>query len=167
MLDSSVNPYESPQAEAGMINPLSGRVITEEMLYYLKGASPWLRFVGISGFIGLGIAALTMLSVFFFVGQSLPDTPETAPFRAIMPGMGIIYLPFLAIYFFPILFLFRFGNKIKSYLFSKDAKDLEDAFKNNKSLWTFMGVVTIIGLAFSALALIGVMFAAMFGAFAG
>jgi hypothetical protein len=166
MSDGSRNPYESPQAEAGTVNPLSGRVLTEEMLYYLRGASPWLRFIGIAGFIGLGAAVLMILLVFFFIGRMLPDSPETAPFRTIMPGMSIIYLPFLAIYFFPILFLFRFGTRIKSYLYSGDTKDLEEALKNNKSLWTFMGVITIIGLSFTALTLVGVIIAAAFGAFA-
>ena len=165
MSDSSGNPYESPQAEAGTINPLSGRVLTEEMLYYLKGTHPWLRFVGIVGFISIGMAALFVLGIFFFLGQTLPNTPETEPFRTIMPGMGIIYLPFLAIYFLPVFFLFRFGKRIKSYLYTGDPKDLEEAFKNNKSLWTFTGIMTIIGLSFFALALVIGIIAALVGAF--
>jgi hypothetical protein len=53
-----------------------------------------------------------------------------------------------------LFFSLQFGNKIKLYFQTKDQADLEDAFKNNKSLWTLSGVVVIISLAFAALALI-------------
>ena len=167
MSDGSVNPYESPQAEAGTV-PLPDRVLTEDMLFYLKGASPWLRFIGIVGFIGLGLAVVLILIMGFGLSSALANTEELGAFAALGPGLTIIYIPFLALYFFPLFFMFRFGNKIKSYLHSGNSEDLEEAFKNNKSLWTFAGVLTIISLAFMALALlIGIIvgIAAAVGAF--
>ena len=54
-----VNPYQSPEAPAIPVNPLAAQgVLTETMLSYLKGASPWIRFIGILGFISSGISAL-------------------------------------------------------------------------------------------------------------
>ena len=153
MSDSSVNPYEGPQAEAGTV-PLSDRVITENMLFYLKGACPWIRFISIVGFVGLGLFAVFILVFALGISSTLSNTEELGAFGAMGPGMTLIYLPFLVLYFFPLLFLFRFGNRIKSYLYSGSNEDLEEAFKNNKSYWTFFGVLTIIGLAFMALALL-------------
>ena len=165
MSDSAGNPYESPQAEAGAVNPLSDRVLTENMVYYLRGASPWLRFIGICGFISLGLMVLTILVIAFGLRSMIPDTQEYAPLRAISPVMTLFYVPILALYFLPVRFLFRFGKYLKSYLFTGDTRDLEEAFKNNKSLWTFIGVLMIIALSFFALFLLIVIITAVFGAF--
>ncbi|MCL1927599.1 MAG: hypothetical protein FWG07_02255 [Treponema sp.] len=165
MSDNTGNPYESPQTEAGAVNPLTDRVLTENMVFYLKKASPWLRFIGICSFISLGLSILSILIFAFGIRNMMPDTPEFAPFRAIGPGMAFFYILLLSIYFFPILFLFRFGKYLKSYIFTGDNRDLEEAFKNNKSLWTFIGVLMIIGLAFIALIFLIVIISAIFGAF--
>ena len=160
MSDSTGNPYESPQAEAGAADSMTNRVLTENMFFYLKGASPWLRFFGIVCFITLGISVLFILIFAFGIRNMIPDTPEFASFRLLGPGMAFLYILFLGIYFFPILYLFRFGKYLKSYIYTNDNRDLEEAFRNNKLLWTFLGILVIIGLSILALAfLIGIIVA--------
>jgi len=151
------NPYESPQTEANAVNPLSGRVLTENMLYYLKGASPWLRFVGIVGFIFLGIMLVGVIALIAGVG-SLANSLGMGAFSSFV---FVIYLPTLIIMFFLVFFTYRFGKRIQAYLHTGDSAYLEDAFKNNKSYWTLTGVLFIIGLAGFALALIGGILAAV------
>jgi hypothetical protein len=160
MPDITENPYESPQTEISEVKPLTSQgVLTETMLMYLKQASPWLRFVGIAGFIICGLVAVLGLAA---VGiQTLP----IPGYRTAM-GLGffIIYLGYVALMFFPVLFIFRFGGKIKSYTYTGNEADLEQAFKNNKSLWKFIGILSIISLALVALTLVSVGIAAFFGA---
>jgi hypothetical protein len=164
MSDSTGNPYKSPDAEAGTINPLSNRVLTEDMLYYLKAASPWLRFLGIVGFIYLGFLLLIFLTFIILGSQTVfSDVPFMAGAGAV--AVMVYALILLAVSFFPVLFMFRFGKKIKSYLYSGDNTDLEAAFKNNKSLWTFIGILTIISLGFFVLMLFSGVFAAFVAAF--
>jgi len=151
------NPYQSPQTEANAVNPLSGRVLTENMLFYLRGASPWLRFVGVVGFIFLGIILVGLLAMILGVG-SLADSLGLGSLTSFV---FIIYLPTLVIMFFLVFFTYRFGRRIQTYLHTGDTADLEDAFKNNKSYWTLTGVLYIIGLAGFALALIGGIIAAV------
>jgi len=163
MSDSTENPYQSPQAEADTINPLGNRVLTENMIYYLKGASPWLRFLGIVGFIYLGFMLLLFLILIIGAQSVFPGIPGLG----ISNGAVLIFVLFIvALYFFPVFFLFQFGKKIKTYLFTGDNADLEAAFKNNKSLWTFLGILTIIGLALFVLMLFSGIFTALIGAFA-
>jgi hypothetical protein len=141
MPDNQENPYESPQTELNSVKPLAGRVLTENMLFYLRAASPWLRFIGIAGFIYLGLMAVNFLTV--IVAVSNVDN--------VIPGLGALgssfFLGFLlffeAILFFPTFFIFQFGRKIRAYLHSGEEGELEQAFKNNKSLWTFIGVLTM------------------------
>ncbi|MDR0586011.1 MAG: hypothetical protein LBG26_02100, partial [Treponema sp.] len=113
MSDNSENPYESPQAEISSVKPLTTQgALTETMVLYLKGTSPWLRFVGIAGFIMLGLYAL--------VGLAMVAGIQSAAIPGLYGGMGalfgLFFLGAIALMFFPVLFIFRFGQKIKSYV---------------------------------------------------
>jgi len=166
MSDGSENPYESPQAEINTVNPLSGRVLTEDMVYYLKGASPWLRFIGIAGFICFGVMVLGCLAM--IIGLQTFLSSEIPGFEVFSSSVVLLYtLMFGLLIFFPSLFIFRTGRKIQKYLFTGSNGDLEAAFKNNKSLWTFVGVLTIIGLVFFSIGVFAALIAALIGAFAG
>ncbi|MCL2139830.1 MAG: hypothetical protein FWH41_09930 [Treponema sp.] len=165
MSDSIENPYESPQAEAGTINPLSDKILTENMIYYLKGASPWLRFIGIAGLIFIGLVILVLIIAVVGITRAVPSSEGSAFIGLMGGGVAFIYILMMAIYIFPLLFMYRFGKKIKTYLYTGTNEDLEDAFKNNKSLWTFMGVLLIIFLGFFALALFSGMIGAIFTLF--
>jgi hypothetical protein len=144
MSDNSSNPYESPQTEAGSVKPLGGRFLTENMVFYLKSASPWLRFVGIAGFISLGLMAVQFITLIIVFQTSISS----------IPGMGFLGSSFFlftllileVLLFFPTFFIFQFGRKIRAYLHSGEEADLEQAFKNNKSLWKYMGVLAILSL---------------------
>ena len=155
------NPYERPQTEAGELSSLSERTISETMLYYLKGAAPWLRFIGITGFIFSGLMALGIVAMMYGLGSVLAPYDDFGVLAAMGGGVFIIYLPFVAIYFFLSLFSFRFGGFIKRYVQSGNNQDLEEAFKNNKYLWTLYGVLLIIGLAFTALVVLILIIAAV------
>ena len=56
--------------------------------------------------------------------------------------------------FFPAFFTYKFGVKIRAFTRTNSEQELELAFKNNKSLWKFNGILTIIGLAIIPLVII-------------
>jgi hypothetical protein len=156
-MSDNANPYQSPEAAVKPEAPLVSQTgLTEIMLGYLKGASPWLRFIGIMGFIGCGLMVLggilflALIPVMGSVWETIPDMGTfSAYFGAAFGGsMGIYFFICAIIGFFPSRFIYTFGNRIRSYLLSGADRDLEEAFKNNKSLWKFAGIVTIISLAF-------------------
>jgi hypothetical protein len=157
MADS--NPYESPRTEANSLNAPGGRVLTEEMVFYLRGTAPWLRFVGIVGFIFIGLSAIAFLTIIIAFQNEVSSIPGFA--AAGSSVFLVLMLIFLGISFFPTYFLFQFGKKIRLYIHSGDPSQLETAFKNNKSLWTFIGVFTIIGLAMYGIAFIGIIISAL------
>jgi hypothetical protein len=159
-----INPYQSPQNPVNPAANSSGQ-LTENMLRYLKGASPWLRFVGIVGFIACGFLALIGL-VFLFSpsawGSFWSEIPGFGDYTGdagavVGVAMGLYFFIAALLYFFPALFQYKFGSKIRGYLQSGSDQDLETAFKNNKSLWKFNGILLIIVLAlFPAMLLIGI-----------
>jgi hypothetical protein len=133
------------------------------MVHYLQEASPWLRFLGVLGFIGSGLMAL---GGFVFIVLVVLLSDLAGEFGGIIGGgfIGILYIVLGLLSFFPAKFGYTFGAKIRLYTQSNSERDLEDAFKNNRSLWKFCGILAIVYLAVIPLALIGVTVAMVFSA---
>jgi uncharacterized membrane protein SirB2 len=148
------NPWQSPQNVSAPETPLMAQTaLTETMLRYLKESSPWLRFVGILGFIACGlmffggiIAAIAMLAVSAFADE-LDGFPAGI--------FGLLYIVLGVVMFFPARFTYSFGAKIRNYQLSNSEQDLELAFKNNKALWKFYGIFCIVNLALIPVGIIG------------
>jgi len=141
------NPYQSPESPIiPEISQNTGVMLSEKMLRYLGDASPWLQFVGILGYIGSGLFVIAGIlgTVGFSAVSFLTAELGDFPFWIIM----LIYIPLGVLFFFPAHFAYNFGRKIRNYRFSNSTEDLELAFKNNKSLWKFYGILCIIYLAF-------------------
>ena len=163
MSDDAENPYRSPEVTAVSEKPLAAQgSLTETMLIHLKGASPWLRFIGILGFIGAGMTALggfLFLILFPLLGRVWDEVPGFEEFGALGAAfwgvMAVFFIGWAVLMFFPSLFIYRFGEKISSYLRSGMEQDLEQAFRNNKSFWKFCGIVCIVSLAITPVTIVG------------
>jgi len=140
-----VNPYNSPESPIVPEKAQNAGNLTETMLTYLREASPWMRFIGILGFIYCGFMVIGGLISMAGVAAASSILNEffTFPVFLVIP----FYLLMAVIVFFPSLFTYNFGTKIRKYQFSNSDDDLEQAFKNNKSLWKFYGILCIISLA--------------------
>jgi hypothetical protein len=156
----SANPWQSPGTEVrAEENSAAQGGLTAAMIRYLKEASPWLRFIGILEYIGAGLLAaggVLVTSVFAVTGRTFGSAGT-----AVGAFAGLIYVVLAVISFFPARFTYYFGAKIRSYLSGNMDKDLEAAFKNNKSLWKFAGILMIVYLAFIPLGIIGMVIAAI------
>ncbi len=126
---------------------------------YLSETGKWGKFLAILGFcfIGLvviiGLFAGTLLSFLNTGNNPLP-----------FPGFifGIIYILMGALYFFPIYYLFIFSTNIKRALIQKNSLKLDIAFKNLKSHYKFIGILTIVMFSFYLLFGIGALFINLF-----
>jgi hypothetical protein len=149
------------------------------MLRYLREASPWARFLGIAGFIYCGFTALVGIGFLVLFPLLMSSTAEAvadigesgnADFSMIMRAMGgaygFVFIIGAVLSFFPALFTYNYGTKIRNYQRSGADQDLEAAFRNNKSLLKFTGILTIIALAMIPLFIIISIVVAIFAAFA-
>jgi hypothetical protein len=155
-MSDGMNPYQSPQSPVNPEPDGSAR-LTGVMVRYLKEAAPWLRFIGILSFIGCGFMVLggTLFLIAAFVS---PDFAGGLGWLG--GGIGsVAYIGSGALMFFPARFTYTFGTKIRGYLRSGAEEDLEQAFKNNKSLWKFNGILYIIGLALVPVVIVGAVIA--------
>ena len=164
-MSADANPYQSPQAEADPVQPLvSQGGLTEKMLVSLKEASPWLRFVGIVGFVSAGLWFLLGLVYSLLIPLIWAETNVAiaGAIGAVFGGsMAVLSIGVGVLVFFPSLYIYRFGEKIRNYLRTGMDQDLELAFRNNKSLWKFAGIICIISMAFTPVIIVGSIIAAV------
>ena len=122
--------------------------LVQETLQNLNETRKWTSFLSIMGFIFIGLMILIAFaagSLFAAMGENNPAMPYSGTL------LGFIYLVIAFIYFFPILYLYRFSKFTKKALEMQDPNDLNEAFKNLKSHYRFMGIITIIMIALYAL----------------
>lgn len=124
---------------------------------YLLETAKWGKFLAIVGYIGLGLLILAALVV--IIGFSALGSLETAGLP--MSIMGIMYLILAVLYYFPVTYLYRFSSQMKSGIKSNDQEKVTFAAENLKSMFKFMGIVTVVMLSIYALALIVILPIAM------
>jgi hypothetical protein len=135
---------------------------------FLRETAKWAKFISIIGFILIGLYVILAL-VMFTTGAAIGSSPEQIEAMQGVEGfgqnaemlgkiggvtLGIIYLLAALLYFFPIMYLFRFATKAKFALDNKNSEALVSSFENLKSHYKFIGILMIIGLVFMILGMI-------------
>ncbi len=116
--------------------------LTNESIFYLEQISKWTTFFSILGFVLIGILLIGGIfvgSIFSKLGQAYANFPFFT--------LSIIYFVIAIIYFFPVLYLYRFSVNSKHAIKSKDSNLINIAFKNLKSHYRYTGIMTIIILS--------------------
>lgn len=127
---------------------------------FLTEIRKWANFLSILGFIGIGL--MVIFSIFAGTMMSaMSGMAGNVPF----PGfVTFIYILLALLYFFPILYLYRFAANLKTALAARETVALEKSFEYLKSHYKYIGILAIIMLGFYALALIGGITAGLFSA---
>ncbi len=133
--------------------PLENRKIEidQETLKHLNTTRKWAMFHAIIGFIFLGL----ILIIGLLAGTFLTT------FSSGVKGSGIpeslMFIPVLVIavvYFFPILFLFRFSKHSSHAIQNLDKLEFNKAIKNLKYWFAYLGVLVIAVFSFYIVVLI-------------
>lgn len=134
-MESSENQITEPQ------NKLE---LSKIAINHLKETRKWANFLAILGFISIGFMVIVGLFAGAMMSMFYDDTLGV-PFPS--AGFTIIYFVMGLIYFFPTLYLYRFSTWIRKALLSSESGDLSQAFSNLRSLYRYLGILSIIGLA--------------------
>lgn len=128
---------------------------------HLKETASWAKFLAIVGMIMCVVMAIGGFVFSYYMSRQLSefDTGFNSFRRSGAPDgfgitMGVTYLLFALIYFFPCLFTLRFANHTKNAIIANDQVSLNEGLKNLKITFRYMGVLTVIALAFFILALV-------------
>lgn len=126
-----------------MESPIENRKIEieQDTLNQLNTTRKWAMFLAISGFIFLGLIVVigliagTFLSAFSSRTENGTGIPES-----------LMFVPFLlmaVIYFFPILFLFRFSKHSSHAIQTLDKLEFHKSIKNLKYYFAYIGFLII------------------------
>lgn len=123
--------------------------LSEIAISYIKESAKWSRFLGILGFIGVGL--LVLLAIFMAAMMSNVNSG----FMPFPPAMfSLIYLVMAALYFMPVYYLYNYGVKMNKALNERNQNLLNEGFGNLKSHHKFLGISAIVVLSLYALIII-------------
>jgi magnesium-transporting ATPase (P-type) len=141
-----------------MENQENNLQITESIKESFFDISKWANFLSILGYIMLCFMLLTTVGLFLsglsddapMVGEGVvrstsQGSSTTFPINPIV--MGIIYLGFTVVYYFPIRYLRGFATQIKNAMLNGFQGDFESAIKSLSSHYKFLGIMTIVSIA--------------------
>lgn len=159
------NPYSSPSAN--LFSSTGGTVaeaVSQGTINQLQGTKPWVRFMSVLFFIGgifmMGIG-LIMGVAGGVGGMSLPEGQAAAPFGAIgIVVIAGIYGLMGLLYLYPAVKMWKYGTKIGDLVNSRSVADLEAALNEQRIVWKFWGVMTIVVIG---LMIVGSIVAAVVG----
>lgn len=119
---------------------------------HLNETARWGKFLAILGFIICGL--IIIIGLFFgTIFSSLVNRSPDLSYQGNMSSgsfgalAAVFYIIIAVVYFFPCLFLYRFSTKMKTALNGNEQTDLTLSFQNLKSLFRYVGVITVIVLA--------------------
>jgi hypothetical protein len=116
--------------------------ISDQGKKYLLEAARWATFLGIAGFIMIGL--LVILS--FSIGSILSTLPEGYLGGLPPRFFSFFYLLVAGIYFIPIYYLFQFGVKTKQAIQEDDIGMMTFALKKLRSHYKFIGILFIVAV---------------------
>lgn len=125
--------------------------IEQETLNDLNTTRKWSMFMAILSFIFIGFLIIAGIIATTFL-SALSNSESNIGFPEWL--LIIIILVFAAIYFFPVLFLFRFSSHTGKAVAMLDKGELQKAFKNLKSYFVYIGILIIIVISFYLILLI-------------
>ena len=127
---------------------------------HLMDTAKWARFLSISGMIITGliiVGAILGIGLGKTYGSSGSEMADEMA-GAFKFGMIIVSLIMGVIAFFPLLFLLRFSNNMKTAINANDQEAMNEAFLNMKRYFRFLGILFIIALVFYALVFVFAIF---------
>ncbi|MEJ7823690.1 MAG: hypothetical protein WKF85_15310, partial [Chitinophagaceae bacterium] len=105
----------------------------------LLSSAKWAKFLAIVGFIFIAIMVLGGLFAQTLM-SSYSSSASLAYSGDLIKYMGIVYVVFAVILFFPCLYLFKFSNKMQEAVRTSSQESVDTAFINLKSMFKFYGI---------------------------
>jgi hypothetical protein len=153
-----------PDAQPAVSTPeVPPVVLTPDAQHYLSQTGPWVRFLSIMMFIGAAFMILSGAGM-VLIGLAGLDSSMGSMGSGSLPNgavilLGPVYIVMAVLfYLLPGIFLFRYASAIKLLKSTPSSPALEDALRNQKSFWRYLGILAIIMLCIFVLAVMAIIF---------
>ncbi len=138
----------------------SGLSINPELQDHLSVICKWAKFLAIIGIIFICLGFISMLLAGGAMATLLASS-TVGMGAAIGPMITIGFLLIIAMYFVPVLYLYRFSNKTKQGIQFTNQELLNGGMNNFRKFWKFVGILTIVLLVINIVTVFGGIIAAM------
>jgi uncharacterized membrane protein len=119
--------------------------LTSTAMNFLKETAKWAKFLSILGFIGLGFMVLAALFL-MTMGTNLSQVTGGGMLVS-SSFIGLFYIVIVLLYFFPLMYLYKFSNTVTDAILNKDKQRLEESLGFLKSHYKFIGIFAIVMIA--------------------
>ena len=121
--------------------------ISDQSKNYLMETSKWAKFIAIIGFIGIGFMILAGVFMGAFMGSMANASEELGGWGTGFSAlMSVFYIGIAILYLYPVLKLYQFADRTKNALIVNSTEGISLAVESQKSMFKFMGIMTIIVL---------------------
>lgn len=129
--------------------------LSGEIKGYLKEAAKWAKFLGIVGFVYLGLIIIMLVGFGSFLsmfagGADMGGGDSTAVSIGVFFYVALIFV----MIFFPSYFSYLFGTKMQAALENESNTEITESFKNLKSNYKFWGILTLINIILSIISML-------------
>ncbi len=130
--------------------------IDEKSKSYLSEYAKWAKMLAIIGFVGIGLMVLGAIAFMFFSGFStILNFNQMMPLGFFGIIYGVIYLVMALIYYFPTSYLYKSATHLKAGILTNNQEAVKSGFENLKSVFKFMGIMTLIIIGLYVLMILG------------
>lgn len=148
-------------------NAPQGLIIDLKSEDFLRQTAKWGKLLAIIGFV-----MIAFFVVFAFFAGSIMGSAMSGMGNGAVGLLGggfftMFYLIVALLYFFPMLYLYKFSVKMQDGLRDRNQEAIATSFQNLKSLFKFMGILTVVALGFYALGMLAVLVGTGAGAMFG
>lgn len=152
MMTDSIEPVTNPEPvpNSSPVNDSEPVLHADSTIRgYLIEVTKWGKFLAILGYIGLGFMICVSLIILFF-GNMIPAEESLFPTNL----FGLIYLVFSILYFIPVHQLYLFSASIREAVDMNLQDRFTEGFSHLKTLFRFMGILSIVVLGLYAIILL-------------
>lgn len=116
----------------------------------------WAKFLAIVFFILFGLVLVSMVAMIALVSNiSNKYGASGADVAALNSGVSIIsIIVALGLYFYPVYALYKFSSVLKTGINTANQEEFNRALGYQKSMFKYMGILTIIALVFYGIAIV-------------
>lgn len=148
------NQMQNESIDSGIYSNME---LTPQAIASMDETRKWTMFLSILGFVFIGFLVLAMIGSLFMTSM-IP-----VPGMGTGPIMAFAFLLVIAIYFFPIYFLYQFSSYAKRAIATKSPADLEQAMGYLRNHYRYIGILVIIVIAlYIVIFLFGILATAFF-----
>lgn len=120
---------------------------TQAIIEKLRGAQPWLRFLGIMCWIGVALTLALSGILLLVAAANNTDNPDLSPGKMILASF--MYAGISLLYIYPAILFLRAARHIRKL--GSDNADIVEAIDAQRRIWKYVGIYLIVAMCLVAL----------------